>query len=265
MIREMKREALQSLKGRWGLGVGGTILYVILSYVVSLVATFIVMIPCVIILLLGAGTLGGFEEETITVGGIVIFFVIYALLGLVSLASYGITMYGYMNMFLQISRKNHPTIDSLFEGFRGFKRMMKVMKSMVLIFLYTGSWIPFILTGIFLIIAGDNNTPGAESLGIAFFVLLCISCIIVLIAYLSYTITYFVMVDYPEYSVLQAMKESKAMMKGHKMDLFLLWLSFIGWMILAICTFGIGFLWLFPYMTTTTATFYDEISKKHEH
>ena len=46
--------------------------------------------------------------------------------------------------------------------------------------------------------------------------------------------TYYVMVEKPEYSVSQAMKESKNLMKGHKLDLFLLWLSFIGWAILAI-------------------------------
>ncbi len=57
------------------------------------------------------------------------------------------------------------------------------------------------------------------------------------------------------------MKESKSLMKGHKLDLFLLWLSFIGWVILAILTFGIGFLWLSPYMGTTTSHFYRYISK----
>ena len=51
------------------------------------------------------------------------------------------------------------------------------------------------------------------------------------------------------------MKESKNLMKGYKLDLFLLWLSFIGWALLAILTLGIGFLWLSPYVSTTTAHF----------
>ena len=49
MIGEMKREALQSLKGKWGLGVGSTILYFILSYVVSMAAMLILLIPGIII------------------------------------------------------------------------------------------------------------------------------------------------------------------------------------------------------------------------
>ena len=51
MIGEMKREALYSLKGKWGLGVGSTILYFILSYVVSIAAMLILLIPGIIIFL----------------------------------------------------------------------------------------------------------------------------------------------------------------------------------------------------------------------
>ena len=82
-----------------------------------------------------------------------------------------------------------------------------------------------------------------------------------IVMYFSYALTYYVMIENPEYSVSQAMKESKNLMKDHKLDLFLLWLSFIGWAILALLTFGIGFLWLSPYMSTTTAHFYRYISK----
>ena len=45
MIGEMKREALHSLKGKWGLGVGSTILYHIVSYVVSMAVMLILLIP----------------------------------------------------------------------------------------------------------------------------------------------------------------------------------------------------------------------------
>ncbi|TKI12287.1 DUF975 family protein, partial [Bacillus wiedmannii] len=57
--------------------------------------------------------------------------------------------------------------------------------------------------------------------------------------------------------------ESRRMMNGHKMDYFLLCLSFLGWFILSILTLGIGFLWLVPYFYTTSAAFYEEISKEY--
>jgi uncharacterized membrane protein len=49
------------------------------------------------------------------------------------------------------------------------------------------------------------------------------------------------------------------MMRGHKTDLFLLELSFIGWILLSVLSFGIGFLWLGSYIYTANAIFYHEI------
>ncbi|KAA0787955.1 DUF975 family protein [Bacillus wiedmannii] len=77
----------------------------------------------------------------------------------------------------------------------------------------------------------------------------------------SYSMTYFILNDHPEYTANQAITESRRMMNRHKMDYFLLCLSFLGWFILSILTLGIGFLWLVPYFYTTSAAFYEEISK----
>ena len=69
----------------------------------------------------------------------------------------------------------------------------------------------------------------------------------------SYAMTYFIINDHPEYSLNQAITESRRMMDGHKMEYFILCLSFIGWFILSCITLGIGFLWLIPYFYTTSA------------
>ena len=257
MIGEMKREALYSLKGKWGLGVGSTILYFILSYVVSMAAMLILLIPGIIIFLSVVSLTGSFEEETMSIGAGITFGIFYCIMIILSNASYGITSYGYTNVFLQISKREDAKVDHLFEGFRGFKRMMKTMWAMLAILLYTGTWIPMLLIGLFALLGEEGNT----SFAIAFFVLLAISIVGMIVMYFSYALTYYVMIENPEYSVSQAMKECKNLMKGHKLDLFLLWLSFIGWAILALLTFGIGFLWLSPYMSTTTAHFYRYISK----
>ena len=54
------------------------------------------------------------------------------------------------------------------------------------------------------------------------------------------------------------------MMKGHKFDLFWLYLSFIGWILLSILTLGIGLLWLAPYMQTAMAAFYEDVKADYE-
>lgn len=80
----------------------------------------------------------------------------------------------------------------------------------------------------------------------------------------SYSMTPFILDEFPELSPSEAIHRSRMMMKGHKFDLFWLYLSFIGWGILCLFTFGIGFLWLVPYMQTAEAAFYEEVKADYE-
>lgn len=84
-----------------------------------------------------------------------------------------------------------------------------------------------------------------------------------IIASYSYSMTAYIMVDHPEYSALEAITESKKMMRGHKWRLFCLHFSFIGWYLLSALTWGIGLLWLNPYVEAANAAFYKELSQSH--
>lgn len=75
----------------------------------------------------------------------------------------------------------------------------------------------------------------------------------------SYSATFFLLRRYPHLSANQAIAESRRIMDGHKGEAFLLLLSFIGWFLLSILTFGLLFLYVTPYMGTTFACFYDEL------
>lgn len=81
---------------------------------------------------------------------------------------------------------------------------------------------------------------------------------------LSYSQTYLLLKDHPEYSLLEAITESRKRMNGYKWKYFLLNLSFIGWGILSLLSLGIGFLWLSPYISTANATFYNELINKQD-
>ena len=78
----------------------------------------------------------------------------------------------------------------------------------------------------------------------------------------SYSMTLYILRENPEMTAGDAITASQKMMDGHKMDLFLLSLSFIGWAILASITFGIGYLWLIPYIYTAYAAFYETLKKE---
>ena len=78
----------------------------------------------------------------------------------------------------------------------------------------------------------------------------------------SYSMTFYILRENPEMTAGDAITASQKMMDGHKMDLFLLSLSFIGGAILASITFGIGYLWLIPYIYTAYAAFYETLKKE---
>lgn len=68
---------------------------------------------------------------------------------------------------------------------------------------------------------------------------------------ISYSQMFFIMNEFENVSVTKAMKISMIITKGHKMDLFVMHLSFIGWEILSVCTLGLLQLWLKPYEELT--------------
>ena len=79
---------------------------------------------------------------------------------------------------------------------------------------------------------------------------------------LMYELTTYILIDNPDMRVIEALKASRLLTKGHRLDLFVLILSFIGWIILSIFTFGILLLWVMPYMQTTISLFYFDLTKE---
>ena len=82
-----------------------------------------------------------------------------------------------------------------------------------------------------------------------------------IIAALSYAMTPFILEEHPELTASEAIARSKALMDGHKMDLFILNLTFLGWDILCALTANIGNLFLNPYKHAAYAVFYREITQ----
>ena len=84
-----------------------------------------------------------------------------------------------------------------------------------------------------------------------------------IIASYALFLTPFLLKDNPELSVIETLRLSRKMMQGHKMQLFKLQLSFLGWILLSVLTLGLGMLWLMPYMMTTMAAFYQDVREQY--
>jgi uncharacterized membrane protein len=149
------------------------------------------------------------------------------LLMIVTLIISGPIALGFITFSLNISRDNDPKVENIFEGFQNFK---SAVGAYLLMLLFIFLWM------LLLIIPG-------------------------IIAAFSYSMTFYILADDPSISPMDAIDKSKAMMKGKKWKYFLLNLRFLGWALLCLLTFGIGFLWLIPYIQVSIAKFYDDIKE----
>lgn len=132
---------------------------------------------------------------------------------------------GLAIFFLTMSRGGEVKFEQLFDGFRSYSTYL-VASLLMLVYVF--------LWALLLIVPG-------------------------IIAAISYSMTYYIIADDKTVSASDALKRSRELMNGNKGRYFFLMLRFIGWAILSILSFGIGFLWLLPYIQVSTAKLYDDI------
>lgn len=96
-------------------------------------------------------------------------------------------------------------------------------------------------------------------------ILICLASILLVIPGIILAFAY-AMVDYiildTDLSAIDALKKSREMMRGYKWDFFVFALSFLGWCLLLIPTFGLLIIWLFPYMTVAIVMYYEKLKAK---
>ena len=138
--------------------------------------------------------------------------------------------WGYLVYFLLLIREENIDYERLFDGFSQYVRitLAELLKGI------------YVLLWLFLFII-----PG-------------------FVKSYSYAMTEFILKDNPDISGEEAICRSMKMMQGHKMQLFLLDLSMIGWLILSFLTLGIGFLFLVPYNYSSHAHFYEDLKAEYD-
>jgi uncharacterized membrane protein len=137
----------------------------------------------------------------------------------------GPLLLGYYSFQLRFMRQDGPDVSQVFSGFQFFSN---ALVAQLLVGLYVFLW------SLLLIIPG-------------------------IIAAYGYAMTFFVLADNPTIGATEAMEESKRMMQGNRMKLFLLTCRFIGWFILGMLTLGIGLIWVVPYMVLSLSFFYEDV------
>ena len=160
--------------------------------------------------------------------GVVIYMVVTSILSSTGVGAFvtGLVAVGYISLYLVLMRGGKPSFEGCISAIT--ENIGTKFIATLLVSLYTFLWsLLFIIPGI--------------------------------VKSYSYAMTPYILLDRPELSPTEAIKESEKMMNGHKMDLFILELSFIGWIFLSVLTFGVLILYVEPYMMATKAAFYFEL------
>lgn len=227
---QYKNEALAALKGNWAPAVLATVIFMAIT-MLCIAPTEIPVLSgsfdsAEVAAMAAAGDLAGVMDAYSSLSS-------WSSLGsLLRIFVYNVLSIGFAMAFLLLLRNGDDRLTSnMFEvSFRGY--LHKVW-GMFLMSLFIVLWmLLFIIPGI--------------------------------VKSFSYAMTPYILEENPELSANEAIDRSRAMMRGHKFDLFWLGLSFIGWILLSILTLGIGLLWLAPYMQTAMAAFYEDVKADYE-
>ena len=133
---------------------------------------------------------------------------------------------GFVVFVLRMIRQQRNSLWNLMDGFQNF---LKIIGLNILTGIFVALWsLLFVIPGI--------------------------------IAAYRYRQALYLLLDHPEMGVLECIRESKRLMRGHKAELFILDLSFIGWALLSIIPFVS--VYTLPYTESTYALYYSMLREQ---
>ncbi|WP_129688647.1 DUF975 family protein [Gottfriedia acidiceleris] len=141
--------------------------------------------------------------------------------------------YGLLVYFIKLIRNEEKSISDIFFYFKSGHQFIRGIIVGFLVTLFTVLWT------LLLIIPG-------------------------IIKAIAYSQVGYILKDYPDMNALDAITLSRRMMDGYKWKFFLLGLSFIGWGLLVIITFGLALFYVAPYFYASQAQFYEEVKEAYE-
>lgn len=169
---------------------------------------------------------------------------------------FGILQAGLLLVFLKLSRRQQASVLDLFWGFRN-SRNAALEISLVFTLLEYVCQLPVTVL---------SYTPffsaGTVSANLCLLLLGVGTRLAAFLFSLPLIQSYFLLLDHPQYTGKEAMKESIRLMKGHCLSYALLLFSFLPIILLSMLSLGIGLLWVMPYMVSTRASFYVDLTRK---
>ena len=246
---QLKEKARDQMAGRYGnailLSICRGLIVFSLSFAISMTFSMIVTVRVL---------MGGSGDTSLTE-----YLLLTACTTLLSIFA-GVFQTGITLFYLNTACNRPATIANLFYGFKYlFKKSLGI--SAVLVLLNTLCTLPCNIC-YFLLRTGKGFDD--VTMAVLYIALMLIGMCIYIPLALGLSQSYYLLLDFPQYSATELMKLSFRIMKGHKWELFCLQLSFLPLGFLCLLSFGIGTLWLVPYMNMTkTLYFLDLMQGEH--
>lgn len=162
---------------------------------------------------------------------------------------------GQCSFYLNIACWQDYQFSDLFTGFKLYPNKT-ILTQCIIRLLTLLPLVPAVILCIIMIY--DNRT----TLLIPACVVLIIGCIVSWWISLLYSQIYYVLLDFPQYGILELLKISRRLMKGNKGRLLYLQLSFLPITFAGLLSFGIGLLFVRPYQNMTYTLFYLDLVRQ---
>ncbi|HJC58112.1 MAG TPA: DUF975 family protein [Candidatus Eisenbergiella intestinipullorum] len=212
------------------------------------------VIPAVLaveIIMLSINGVISFPLNPQTIPGAIGSFIVECLMQLLG----GIFIAGQTYLYLNISCGGNIRVSDVFYGFTHHPDRA-ILIQLYQLLLMLAAYVPlFVVLGLWMVI---DSFYMLIPITIAF----CFGLVASVVISLMYSQSYFVMLDFPDFSAVQCLRFSRKIMKGSKARRFYLDVSFIPLYLLGILTCCIGLLFVIPYVNTTYSNFYLELMSK---
>lgn len=239
---EIRASARKSLTGKWGKAALLTLAYAIITFGINFVANLIPIVGSLIVLVISTPI-----------------------------------SYGLIVTFMKLKRDEEVSYtDFLSHGFSAFGKVWGVVGNIILKMILP---VCLVIISIVLLMIGtggavfgtvlSSSSSAAAGAVAGFGILLVIGIILYVVSVIYaiikgflYSLSFYILNDNLDMSSKEIVNKSEELMTGNRWRYFWLSLTFIGWSILSVFTFGIGMLWLMPYIMVAMICFYEHLSGK---
>lgn len=231
---ELKAFAKEHLFGKYGIAIGACVIVNLIILFVSFFSTIFLNMN--------------------TIYGIILNFVISFVISVLA----GLFTSGEKYFYLKLVCGKPVTLGDVFYGFKLYPNKAVLIQLYLSIWIYI-SMIPRTILTYMLLLYPENAI-----LTLFYSLSMILYLVVSVMIFLNYSQAFYLLHDFPEYSVSKLLSTSRQLMKGSKGRLFYLTVSFIPLLLLGLLSCGIAILWIAPYIDTTYTEFFLDLMKKNQ-